>query len=161
MRTTAQRAVQRTLGTVGGLLLAIGALAAHPGPVALTALVVLLEFLLEYGVAFNYGLGVAFLTPMALLLSDLAAPAPAGQPIPDRVLGSILGIAVALLCALLVVHDRAAIRVERALASCEEAAERAGRALDRLTGVPPAFVQVHLVTAVVELREADDAAGGL
>lgn len=31
-------------------------------------------FLLEYVVARNYGLGVVFLTPLALLLTDLAAP---------------------------------------------------------------------------------------
>ncbi|MGW2692718.1 FUSC family protein [Streptomyces sp. NPDC001296] len=160
LRTTTQRAVQRTLGTVVGLLLAFGALAAHLQPVALAVLIVVLEFLLEYVVARNYALGVVFLTPLALLLSDLAAPAPAGQLVLDRVLGSIVGIAVALLCALLLVHDQAAIRVERALAACQEAAERAERALDHVTGAPPAFVQVHLAMAVVELCEADDAAAG-
>ncbi|MEV6022248.1 FUSC family protein [Streptomyces sp. NPDC052036] len=160
LRTTTQRAVQRTLGTVVGLVLAFGALAAHLEPVALAMLIVILEFLLEYVVARNYGLGVVFLTPLALLLSDLAAPAPTGQLVLDRVLGSIVGIAVAVLCALLVVHDQAAIRVERALAACQEAAERAERALDHVTGAPPAFIQVHLAIAVVELCEADDAAAG-
>ncbi|MFF9850691.1 FUSC family protein [Streptomyces litmocidini] len=35
VRTAAQRAVQRTPGTVAGLLLALGVLALGPGPVAL------------------------------------------------------------------------------------------------------------------------------
>ncbi|MCB5906205.1 FUSC family protein [Streptomyces sp. SF28] len=159
VRTTAQRAVQRTLGTAVGLLLALGVLAAHPAPVALVLVVVLLEFLLEYVVARNYGLGVVFLTPLALLLSDLASPAPAGALVHDRVLGSVLGIAVGLVCALMVVHDRAALRVERALTACTAAAEQAERSLSGRLGPPPT-VQVQLVVAVVELRDADDAAAG-
>ncbi|MEU6578420.1 FUSC family protein [Streptomyces sp. NPDC046805] len=160
VRTTAQRAVQRTLGTVVGLLLALGVLAADPQPVELALVIVLLEFLLEYVVVRNYGLGVVFLTPLALLLSDLAAPAAAGDLVHDRVLGSVLGIAVGLGCALLVVHDQAAVRVERALAACTEAAERAERALTDRAGPPLPVVQVHLAVTVVELREADDAAAG-
>ncbi|MGA5214814.1 FUSC family protein [Streptomyces cinereoruber] len=160
VRTAAQRAVQRTLGTVAGLLLALGVLALRPEPVVLVLVIVLFEFLLEYVVARNYGLGVVFLTPLALLLSDLAAPESAGALVRDRALGSLLGVLVALGCALLVVHDRAAVRAARALAACEEASERAERVLDE--GAVEAFpvVQTRLATAVVELREADDAAAG-
>lgn len=160
LRTTAQRAVQRTLGTVVGLLLALGVLATDPEPVALACVIVLLEFLLEYFVPRNYGLGVVFLTPLALLMSDLASPAPAGQLVADRVLGSVLGIVVGLACALVVVHDRAALRVERALAACTRASDHAERSLAEGSGPQPPEVQVQLVLAVVELRDADDAAAG-
>ncbi|MGW4318666.1 FUSC family protein [Streptomyces sp. NPDC004684] len=159
-RTTAQRAVQRTLGTVAGLLLAVGVLAAHPGPVALTAVIVVLEFLLEYVVVRNYGLGVVFLTPLALLLSDLAAPVSAEELVFDRGLASLLGIAVGLLCALLVAGDHAAARARRALAACGRAAQQAERALAGRPGPPPPEVQMRLAQAVVELRAADDAAAG-
>ncbi|MFF8378478.1 FUSC family protein [Streptomyces sp. NPDC015661] len=160
VRTAAQRAVQRTLGTVAGLLLALGVLALGPGPVELVLVIVLFEFLLEYVVARNYGLGVVFLTPLALLLTDLAAPAPAGALVQDRALSSVLGVGVALCCALMVVHDRAAVRAERALAACAAASERAERALEE--GDVPSFplVQTRLAAAAVELREADDAAAG-
>ncbi|MFD0340031.1 FUSC family protein [Streptomyces sp. NPDC127117] len=160
VRTAAQRAVQRTLGTVAGLLLALGVLALRPDPLVLVLVIVLLEFLLEYVVARNYGLGVVFLTPLALLLADLAAPSPAGALVLDRALGSVLGIVIALGCALLVVHDHAAVRAERALAACTQAAEHAEHTLDHR--VEPSFpvVQTHLAAAVVELREADDAAAG-
>ncbi|MGW3636074.1 FUSC family protein, partial [Streptomyces sp. NPDC005122] len=160
LRTTAQRAVQRTLGTAWGLLLALGVLAAHPEPVALASVIVVLEFLLEYVAARNYALAVVFLTPIALLLSDLADPAPAGELVLDRVLGSAVGIAVGLGCALLIVHDRAAVRVERALAACEGAAEQAERTLSDPTGPALPVVQVSLAMSVVELREADDTAAG-
>ncbi|QFZ72422.1 FUSC family protein [Streptomyces fagopyri] len=164
LRTTAQRAVQRTLGTALGLLLALGVLAAHPEPVELALVIVVLEFLLEYVAARNYALAVVFLTPLALLLSDLASPSPAGELVLDRVLGSAVGIAVGLGCALLIVHDRAAGRVERALAACKGAAEQAERVLGEPPGDPagPALplVQVSLAVSVVELREADDTAAG-
>ncbi|MFE6956021.1 FUSC family protein [Streptomyces sp. NPDC057696] len=160
LRTTAQRAVQRTLGTVIGLLLALGVLATDPEPVALACVIVLLEFLLEYFVPRNYGLGVVFLTPLALLMSDLAAPAPAGELVADRVLGSVVGIVVGLVCALLVVHDHAALRVERALAACTQASDHAERSLAAGSGPRLPDVQVQLVLAVVELRDADDAAAG-
>ncbi|MFG3041246.1 FUSC family protein [Streptomyces sp. NPDC048330] len=160
VRTATQRAVQRTLGTVAGLLLAFGVLAAEPGPTVLVLVIVLLEFLLEYVVARNYGLGVVFLTPLALLLSDLAAPAAAGVLVEDRALGSVLGVGVALGCALLVVHDRAAVRAQRALGACAAASGRAERALTGGAVESYPAVQSGLAAAVVELREADDAAAG-
>ncbi|GHG18251.1 FUSC family protein [Streptomyces zaomyceticus] len=160
VRTAAQRAVQRTLGTTAGLTLALGVLAASPEPVVLVLVIVLLEFLLEYVVARNYGLGVVFLTPLALLLTDLAAPSPAGDLVQDRALSSLLGVGIALVCALVVVHDRAAVRAQRALAACAAASGGAERALQE--GAVGSFpvVQTRLAAAVVELREADDAAAG-
>ncbi|MEU0815913.1 FUSC family protein [Streptomyces mirabilis] len=160
VRSTLERALQRTLGTTAGLLIAFGVLATHPAPTALVALIVAFEFLLEYTVARNYGLGVVFLTPLALLMSDLASPAPVGTLVHDRTLGSVLGILIGLACALLVVHGRPAARVERALAACGEASERAEQALADSAAVPHPAVQTQLAVAVVELREADDAAAG-
>ncbi|WP_415954430.1 FUSC family protein [Streptomyces sp. KLOTTS4A1] len=160
VRMAAQRAVQRTFGTVAGLLLAFGVLAAGPTPTVLVLVIVLLEFLLEYFVVRNYGLGVVFLTPLALLLTDLADPEPAGVLVADRALSSLLGITIGLVCALLVVHDRAAVRAERALAACVEATERAERALTDHSRPPLPVLQAQLAAAVVELRAADDAAAG-
>lgn len=160
VRTAAQRAVQRTLGTAAGLALALGVLAARPNPVVLVLVIVLLEFLLEYVVARNYGLGVVFLTPLALLLSDLEDPSSAAALVQDRALSSALGIVIALGCALLVVHDRAAVRAERALAACTAASGCAERALDSRSEPSFPVVQARLAAAVVELREADDAAAG-
>lgn len=160
VRTASRRAVQRTLGTVAGLMLALGVLSTRPDPVVLVLVIVLLEFLLEYVVARNYGLGVVFLTPLALLMSDLTSPAPAGALVADRALSSLLGIVIALACALLVVHGHAAARAERALAACTEASGHAEQALADRSAPSYPIVQTHLAAAVVELREADDAAAG-
>ncbi|MFZ3566268.1 FUSC family protein [Streptomyces sp. BH097] len=160
VRTAAQRAVQRTLGTAAGLALALAVLALHPGPLTLVLVIVLLEFLLEYGVAHNYGIGVVFLTPLALLMSDLATPVPAEDLVQDRALGSVVGIVVALLCALVLIHGRAAERVQRALTACGAAAELAERALANPGAATLPELRSRLAEAVVELREADDAAAG-
>ncbi|MGW6464751.1 FUSC family protein [Streptomyces rubiginosohelvolus] len=160
VRTAAQRAAQRTLGTMAGLLLALGVLAARPEPVVLVLVIVVMEFLLEYVVARNYGLGVVFLTPLALLLTDLAAPSPAGDLVQDRALSSLLGVGIALVCALSVVHDRAAVRARRALAACRAASGRAERALAEGSVASFPAAQEQLAAAVVELRAADDAAAG-
>ncbi|WP_399095199.1 FUSC family protein [Streptomyces sp. BBFR2] len=160
VRTATQRAVQRTLGTAAGLLLALALLALHPGAGTLVAVIVVLEFLLEYVVARNYGLGVVFLTPLALLMTDLTAPDSAGTLVADRALASVLGIAVGLLCGLLVVHDRAVLRARRALTACSAAAADAERVLDGGRTAAFADAQARLAVAVVELREADDAAAG-
>ncbi|MFC8624118.1 FUSC family protein [Streptomyces anulatus] len=160
VRTAAQRAVQRTLGTMAGLLIALGVLAARPEPVVLTLVIVVLEFLLEYVVARNYGLGVVFLTPLALLLTDLVAPSPAGDLVQDRALSSLLGVGIALVCALLVVHDRAAVRAQHALVACSAASAQAERALGERSVASFPAVQARLAAAVVELRDADDAAAG-
>lgn len=58
------------------------------------------------------------------------------------------------------VHDHAAVRAERALAACTEASERAEQVLDDRSEPSYPIVQTHLAAAVVELREADDAAAG-
>ncbi|MFE7585221.1 FUSC family protein [Streptomyces gardneri] len=160
VRTATQRAVQRTLGTVVGLALALGVLALRPEPVVLVLVIVLLEFLLEYVVARNYALGVVFLTPLALLMTDLAADSPTDVLIRDRALASVLGMGIALVCALLVVHDRAAVRAQRALAACTDAADSAEHALAEGVQASSPLVQTRLAAAVVELREADDAAAG-
>ncbi|MET8971472.1 FUSC family protein [Streptomyces hydrogenans] len=162
VRTATRRAVQRTLGTAAGLVLAVAVLGLRPGPLALAGTVVALELLLEYAVARNYGLGVVFLTPLALLLTELAAPAErAGALVLDRAAGSLLGILLALLCALAVVHDRAAVRARRALAACVLASAQAREALAAgRAGAAPEGLQARLAAAVVELREAEDAAAG-
>ncbi|MEV6355227.1 FUSC family protein [Streptomyces hydrogenans] len=162
VRTATRRAVQRTLGTAAGLVLAVAVLGLRPGPLALAGTVVALELLLEYAVARNYGLGVVFLTPLALLLTELAAPAErAGALVLDRAAGSLLGTLLALLCALAVVHDRAAVRARRALAACVLASAQAREALAAgRAGAAPEVLQARLAAAVVELREAEDAAAG-
>ncbi|MFC8617270.1 FUSC family protein [Micromonospora purpureochromogenes] len=145
VRASTQRAVQRTLGTLVGLALALGVLAVHPVPAVLVLVIMILEFLLEYVAARNDGLGVVFLAPVALLLVALAprlrsrtwSTTGAGQRTGDRTDWSAR-------CSW--VYDHAAVRAERALA------DSAGTSLS--------VAQAQLAAAVVELHDSDDAAAG-
>ncbi|MFG3097627.1 FUSC family protein [Streptomyces sp. NPDC048202] len=157
--STMQRAVQRTLGTAIGLLLTSAVLVLHPGPVAIICLIIVFEFFLEYVVARNYGLGVIFLTPLALLLSELSTPVSASRLLHDRVIGSGIGISVGLVCALLLVHGRAAVRMREALHLCTVVSDQADHALHS-TAARRRMAQVQLAAAAVELYEAKEAASG-
>lgn len=157
--STMQRAVQRTLGTAIGLLLTSAVLVLHPGPVAIICLIIVFEFFLEYVVARNYGLGVVFLTPLALLLSELSSPVSASRLLHDRVIGSGIGISVGLVCALLLVHGRAAVRMGEALHLCTVVSDQAEQALHS-TAAGRRVAQVQLAASAVELYEAKEAASG-
>ncbi|MFJ4031149.1 FUSC family protein [Streptomyces griseoluteus] len=157
--STMQRAVQRTLGTAIGLLLTSAVLVLHPGPVAIICLIIVFEFFLEYVVARNYGLGVVFLTPLALLLSELSSPVSASRLLHDRVIGSGIGISVGLVCALLLVHGRSAVRMREALHLCAVVSGQAEQALHS-TAARRRVAQVQLAASAVELYEAKEAASG-
>ncbi|MEU6383618.1 FUSC family protein [Streptomyces bauhiniae] len=157
--STMQRAVQRTLGTAIGLLLTSAVLFLHPGPVTIICLIIVFEFCLEYVVARNYGLGVIFLTPLALLLSELSSPVSASRLLHDRVIGSGIGISVGLVCALLLVHGRAAVRMREALHLCTVVSDQAEHALHGTAG-RRRVAQVQLAASAVELYEAKEAASG-
>ncbi|MDQ7774536.1 FUSC family protein [Paracoccus aminovorans] len=96
-----QRAVQRMTGTAIGAVLAWAILNQVPGPWEMIAALVLLQFLTETVIGANYALGQALVTPMALLMSHLAAPqADAAAMAPERVLDTLLGVSLGMLAAL-------------------------------------------------------------
>ncbi|WP_306209223.1 FUSC family protein [Actinoplanes sp. RD1] len=88
------RAGHRIAGTSLGLLLAVALLGADPPLWFLVAAVVLLQTATELFVARNYGIAVVFLTPLALVLGDLAASSPLPTLVADRFIETLLGIAV-------------------------------------------------------------------
>ncbi|MEU8262833.1 FUSC family protein [Micromonospora sp. NPDC048999] len=94
------RAAQRILGTLLGLLTSALLLAPHLSPYATVLVVAGLQIVTELLVGRNYGLALLFITPMALLMGQLAAPRPAGQLLFDRgvetVIGAIIGGAIVL-----------------------------------------------------------------
>ena len=62
--------------------------------------VVVLQVVTEVVIGFNYALGLVFVTPMALLMTSLAAPAAAASMpmarVLDTALGALVGVAFAL-----------------------------------------------------------------
>lgn len=102
------RALQRMAGTMAGASLAWLLLAQQPSIWPILAMLALLQILTEIVIGLNYGLGQVLVTPMALLMTHLAAPAADTSLAPERVadtlLGALIGIVIAV--ALSTLEDR-------------------------------------------------------
>ncbi|MER7005792.1 FUSC family protein [Dactylosporangium sp. NPDC000555] len=94
------RAAHRILGTLLGLLTSAALLAPHLPPYATVLVVTELQIVTELLVGRNYGLALLFITPMALLMGQLAVARPTGQLLFERgietVIGGLIGGAIVL-----------------------------------------------------------------
>ncbi|GEC76051.1 FUSC family protein [Microbacterium maritypicum] len=93
------RGIQRLIGTLLGVLVAAGILAIDLPPLAVIALVVVLQAAAELFVGRNYGIAMIFITPLALLMVHLAAPAPVDMLLQDRAIETVIGVAVGTIVA--------------------------------------------------------------
>jgi len=84
----------RAVGTFLGLGLAAVLLAADlPLPVAIGTAAAL-QAMVELTVARHYGVAMLFVTPLALLMGDLARPQPLGTLLSDRLLETVVGVTI-------------------------------------------------------------------
>ncbi|MFJ6748834.1 FUSC family protein [Streptomyces sp. NPDC091266] len=162
-----QRALQRTLGNLLGLVL-FGALLPliHTGPVAMVGLALVFQLGAEAWITRNYWLGSVCVTPMALLLTAFGTHLPARTLIADRWIDTVVGAAVGMACCVLVTNRRATDRIDSAL----ERVVAAESAAHRLLAAGPApgaegvretgWARDRLAGCLVELREAVDVAAG-
>lgn len=93
------RGIQRLVGTLLGVLVAAGILAIDLPPLAVIALVVVLQAAAELFVGRNYGIAMVFITPLALLMVHLAAPTPVDMLLQDRAIETVIGVAIGTLVA--------------------------------------------------------------
>lgn len=98
LRPTAIRAAQRVLGTFLGLAVYGLVALVEPGGLWLVLIIALLHYAVEVVIARNYGLGLVFITPIALTITreaDTAVPLVlAGERIADTLLGAAVAMAV-------------------------------------------------------------------
>ncbi|MFF4287699.1 FUSC family protein [Streptomyces sp. NPDC001633] len=167
-----QRALQRTLGNLLGLLLFTVLLPLiHTGQLAMIGLALAFQLGAEACITRNYWLGSVCVTPMALLLTEFGNPLPAHTLIADRWIDTVVGAAVGVACCMLVPNRRAADRIEYALERVV-AAESAGRELLARASEPSSRAvdgddvrklgraRGRLAGGLVELREAVEVASG-
>ncbi|OOB91652.1 FUSC family protein [Rathayibacter sp. VKM Ac-2630] len=95
------RAGHRMLGTVVGVAIAAALLALPLSPLATIAVVVLLQVLAELFVGRNYGVTLAFVTPLAILMVELAHRTDELVLLRDRALETAIGVAVGVVATLL------------------------------------------------------------
>jgi hypothetical protein len=95
------RGLQRVVGTVLGLAVAAPVLAWSPQGVQAVLVIAVLQVLTELVVGRNYAVALLFITPLALMMGQLAHAAPPGPLLRDRlvetVLGALVGAAVLVL----------------------------------------------------------------
>lgn len=95
------RAAHRIAGTLGGLLVAALVLAPGFGPYPAVAILAVLQIAAELVVGRNYGVAMLFITPLALLMNQVAAPRPMADLLWDRGLETVIGGAIACLIIIL------------------------------------------------------------
>lgn len=108
LHLTMNRSLQRMAGTVIGACIVWAILAQDPSFWYVAAAVVFFQFITEVTIGYNYALGQITITPMALLMTHLAAPvANSNMPV-ERVLDTIVGAAIGIVFAVIfsTVDDR-------------------------------------------------------
>ncbi len=96
-RNTTIRAFHRILGTILGLGLFALIKMASPAGLWLVAVIMLLQFAIEVVVTKNYGLGLIFITPVALTIATATQPESYIFSVRERVIDTLIGSAIALL----------------------------------------------------------------
>ncbi|MFE4537242.1 FUSC family protein [Streptomyces scopuliridis] len=162
-----QRAVQRALGNVLGLAVFVALLPLiRTGALAMVLLALACQVGAEALITRNYWLGSVCVTPMALLLTEFGTDLPARTLIADRGVDTVVGVAIGLVCCVLVTNRRATDRIDLALArvtAAESAARRSLGAESAGTAAGPCetgWARDRLAHALVELREAVEVASG-
>lgn len=112
------RALQRMAGTVVGALLVWFILDQAPSIWTVLAILVILQYATELIIGSNYALGQILVTPMALLMTHLAAPQVEGtamvsERVLDTLLGAAIGIGIAIVWSSLEERHRLARHVAR------------------------------------------------
>ncbi len=110
LHVSMNRALQRMAGTILGAMLVWLILVQTPSVWTVIALLIVIQIATEVVIGTNYAFGQILVTPMALLMSYLAAPGVAGaamapERVVDTLIGAVIGIAFAVLFSTL--DDRA------------------------------------------------------
>ena len=90
------RGIHRVVGTFGGILVAAFVLSTGLQEWHIVVYVVLFQFLAEVFVTRNYGFALLFITPLALLMLQLAHPASTQEILTARMAETAIGAAVGL-----------------------------------------------------------------
>lgn len=96
LRAQVTRGTQRAVGTTLGVGAAFVLLSLHLPPLAAVLLAAALQGLAELLVVRNYAAALVFITPLALLMGQLAAPLPVGDLVVDRLVETLLGTLVGM-----------------------------------------------------------------
>lgn len=161
--STLNRGVQRAVGTGGGLLVGVGLLALSPGASGTILLVIGFQVLAELVVMVNYAFALVFATPVALLLAHLGHAIPASALVRDRLVDTLIGALIGVLCAVVIPNRRLAGALRQAMHLTAETVDRAGPSGDEQSAASTderLRLARELALALSSMRGAYDAAAG-
>lgn len=118
-----ERGLHRMIGTTLGVIVAAFLLSFPSEAWQLAVWAVVLQFLAEMYVMRNYYLGLMFITPLALLMIQLAHPVPVEQMLQARVLETVIGV----VCGFIVIFTAAATQPWRRRAYIRRRAAKAAQ----------------------------------
>ncbi|TWG94200.1 putative membrane protein [Nocardioides sp. J9] len=152
---TWQRAPARAGGTALGVLLFVAlAPLAHRDPLVMVALVLTLNAVVELVIPRSYLLGQVLVTPMALLITEFGHVHPAGELVSDRLLDTLLGVALGLVAAVIVPNPHLHRRVVHHVGALEDAAALALAAGPGSSPGQAARLRRHIYDEHAALRQA-------
>ncbi len=94
--TQVLKGVQRVIGTFAGLVVAAGILIWHPPAIVLVLVVIALQFGAEMLIGRNYALALLVVTPLALIMVNLASPADVPTLLLERGVETVIGVVVGI-----------------------------------------------------------------
>lgn len=157
-----QRGLERTLGTFAGLGFAAVLLSARPQGLALVAVIAALQFLIEIVVLRNYALATVFITPIALVIAEAAAPSVHPTTLMfDRGVDTLIGCAVGL-AVLFGTSRKSGARLRGAIAATIAAARPLLPALaaGEVTNDRARLARIKLRNAAVDMLQSYDEQSG-
>ncbi|WP_294214210.1 FUSC family protein [uncultured Chryseobacterium sp.] len=110
-----QRNMHRILGTFIGIGFAWLILLLHPDKLMMIVMITVLQFVIELLIMRNYGLAVAFITPLTILLVETGSsvPHPVGDLIEARLLDTVIGSLIGLAAGYFLHHQQIINRLEK------------------------------------------------
>jgi uncharacterized membrane protein YccC len=117
-----QRGLERTFGTILGLISAAVLLWLHAGGLALVGCIAVLQFAGQLFVRTNYALAVFFFAPMALLMAAAGSASDVGQLLVAHGLDTMIGCGVGL-AVLLATYRTDSAKLRNALSEALDAAK--------------------------------------
>lgn len=163
---TLHRAIQRSLGTIFGILIASVILAYHPTGYFIAFLVFLLTFITELFIVKNYGLAALFFTPSALIMAEAGSGGEYGFSYfaSARVVDVVIGIVIGLIGVWFVGRKSASSRIPHLISKTLRSQAQvfyvlfSGKEIHRTYGKNVEFNKME--TNIRNLKMMFDTAGG-
>lgn len=144
------RTIQRSVGTGLGIFIGAALLSIQTNPYMLILFIMVLQFFIQFAIIRNYGFGVTFITPLALLMAESGSGGLSGLDlISARLLDTITGAVIGLIAGLVLWNRASSTRLPFALG---DLIRLEGQLLQRLFKNPEEVEKSGLTKPLSDMR---------